>query len=133
MILKETRPCRKGRSCKGGGSRGVSKGRGKKNKRRKRGRKTEKVRTTTGDMQHIVRKKKLSKKSRGELRKHRAFFSTWTRWTTCNGNCTTVRSRYCNFETICQKEKVVEEAYCYIEGSRCQKWYRQGKKILHLL
>ena len=117
-ILKETRPCNKGRSCRNRNNRQRG------NKRKGRG---NKVRSENGEWQHIVRKKKLPKKSRGELKKNNAFYTKWTRWTKCSDRCTAARTKKCNFETLCGKEQVVEEAYCYIQGTRCQSWHRQGK------
>ena len=111
--LKETRPCSRRRSCK--------------NQSRRAHRKNKPVQSQTGEWQHIVRKKKLSKKSKGKLRKNNAFYSKWSKWTRCSDKCTTARTKECNFETLCGLEKVIEEAYCYIKGSQCQSWHRQGK------
>ena len=120
-ILKETRPCNRRRSCKS-----QQRGGNRKNKGNKRKGNGIKVRSQTGDIQHIVRKKKLSKKSKGQLRKNKAFYSNWSKWTKCSDQCTTARSKKCDFETLCGLEKVIEEAYCYISGSKCQSWHRQG-------
>lgn len=122
-ILKETRPCNRRRSCKNKSRNnpGNYKPKGKKSKR-----KGTRVRSQTGELQHIVRKKKLSKKSKGKLRKNSAFYSKWSKWTRCSDSCTTARTKVCNFETLCGLEKVAEGAYCYIKGSTCQTWHRQG-------
>ena len=125
-ILKETRPCNRRRSCKNQQRGGNPKNKQKRNKRKGKG---SFIRSETGEWQHIVRKKKLSKKSKGQLRKNKAFYSNWSKWTKCSDKCTTARSKKCDFETLCGLEKVIEEAYCYIEGTKCQAWHRQGKLL----
>ena len=123
-ILKETRPCNRRRSCK-------SQQRGANRKNRQKGNKRKGkrnfLRSETGEWQHIVRKKKLSKKSKLRMRKNKAFYSNWSKWAKCSDKCTTARYKKCDFETLCGLEKVIEEAYCYIEGTKCQSWHRQGR------
>ena len=127
-ILKETRPCNRRRSCKNKSRviHGKNKPKGKKPKRKRTNRRVTNVRSITGELQHIVRKKKLSKKSKGKLRKNNAFYSKWSKWSRCSDRCKTARTKVCNFETLCGFEKVEEEAYCYIKGSTCQSKHRQG-------
>ena len=120
-ILKETRSCRRNRSCNN-----RSRNRNKDRRGRRRKGKETAVRNVSGNIQHIVRRKRLSKKARGQMKKHKLFYSKWTRWTTCNGKCQTGRTRKCEFETMCGKRKITEKAYCYTEGSRCETWHSQG-------
>ena len=43
---------------------------------------------------HIIKKKKLSQRTRGFLKFNRAFYTRWTKWSQCSDTCKTLRSRY---------------------------------------
>lgn len=51
------------------------------------------------------------------------FYSSWSRWTPCTKLCTTNRHRSCSFPVVCGNTILHEEAYCYTEGTDCEKWY----------
>ncbi|XP_075232907.1 uncharacterized protein LOC142331113 isoform X2 [Lycorma delicatula] len=61
------------------------------------------------------------------LRKRKKPYSKWSRWTVCSKSCTTQRFRWCKKPTVCGNDIIQETAYCYIEGTFCQKWIQ--KKI----
>ena len=72
------------------------------------------------------------KRTRGELKFNRAFYTKWSKWTQCTPMCKTVRSRECKFSMVCGQNKVHEEAYCYTSGSRCETWYKEGNTLVQL-
>ena len=74
----------------------------------------------------------MSKRTRGELKFNRAFYTKWSKWTQCTPMCKTVRSRECKFSMVCGQNKVHEEAYCYTSGSRCETWYKEGNTLVQL-
>ena len=78
---------------------------------------------------HIVRKKKLGKKTKTQMKKNRAFYTKWSRWSQCSDYCLTTRVKSCRFPLVCGSVKVTEEAYCYREGSQCEAWYKAGKSL----
>lgn len=52
------------------------------------------------------------------------WYGRWSRWSPCSISCTT--QRWCKRPIFCGNEYIQEVAYCYIEGSFCQRWiYRQ--------
>ncbi|XP_023721183.1 uncharacterized protein LOC111871972 isoform X1 [Cryptotermes secundus] len=54
------------------------------------------------------------------------WYGRWSRWSPCSISCTTQRYRWCKRPIFCGNEYIQEVAYCYIEGSFCQRWiYRQ--------
>ena len=56
---------------------------------------------------HIVRKKKkLGRKTRTQMKRNRAFYSKWTRWSQCSAYCLTTRVKSCRFPTICGSVQV---------------------------
>ena len=78
---------------------------------------------------HIVRKKKLRRKTKNQLKRNRAFYTKWSRWTPCTDYCQTTRLKACRFPLVCGNNEVTEEAYCYREGSQCEVWYKSGKSL----
>ncbi|CAG0886266.1 unnamed protein product [Darwinula stevensoni] len=52
------------------------------------------------------------------------FFSQWSMWSPCTRSCTTRRYRACLFPLICGRNVLTEEAYCYVEGSACETWFK---------
>ena len=78
---------------------------------------------------HIVRKKKLRRKTKNQLKRNRAFYTKWSRWTPCTDFCQTTRVKSCRFPLVCGNNEVTEEAYCYREGSQCETWYKSGKSL----
>lgn len=56
------------------------------------------------------------------------FYTRWSRWSSCSRSCLTRRHRSCKYPLFCGASIVNEEAYCYIEGSLCEKWYRRNRK-----
>ena len=78
---------------------------------------------------HIVRKKKLRRKTKNQLKRNRAFYTKWSRWTPCTDYCQTTRLKACRFPLVCGNNEVTEEAYCYREGSQCEVWYKAGKSL----
>jgi hypothetical protein len=78
---------------------------------------------------HIVRKKKMRRKTKNQLKRNRAFYTKWSRWTPCSGYCLTTRLKSCRFPEVCGTVTVTEEAYCYTTGSQCEAWYKAGKSL----
>ena len=78
---------------------------------------------------HIVRKKKLRRKTKNQLKRNRAFYTKWSRWTPCTNFCKTTRLKACRFPMVCGNNEVTEEAYCYKEKSQCESWYKAGKSL----
>ena len=95
-VLKEERQC--GRNSQGG--------RRRRRKRRKRGRNNDqgnkcfiqsgwrgkgKGRSKKGF--HIVKRKQLSKRTRGMLKYNRAFYTRWSKWSACSEDCKATRTK----------------------------------------
>lgn len=78
---------------------------------------------------HIVRKKKMRRKTKNQLKRNRAFYTKWSRWTPCSEYCLTTRLKSCRFPLVCGTGRVTEEAYCYTTGSQCETWYKAGKSL----
>ena len=78
---------------------------------------------------HIVRKKKMRRKTKNQLKRNRAFYTKWSRWTPCSNYCLTTRVKTCRFPAMCGRVTVTEEAYCYSKGSQCETWYKAGKDL----
>ena len=78
---------------------------------------------------HIVRKKKLRRKTKNHLKRNRGFYTKWTQWTPCTDLCQTTRMKACRFPMVCGNNAVTEEAYCYRENSQCESWYKSGKSL----
>ena len=78
---------------------------------------------------HIVRKKKLGRKTKNQMKRNRAFYTKWSRWTQCTDYCLTTRQKTCRFPLVCGTVQVTEEAYCYSEGSQCEAWYKEGRSL----
>ncbi|XP_014609946.1 PREDICTED: coagulation factor VII isoform X1 [Polistes canadensis] len=49
-------------------------------------------------------------------------YGKWSRWSPCTRLCTTQRHRWCRKPGICGRDVIRESAYCYVEGSFCQRW-----------
>ena len=77
----------------------------------------------------IVKRRKLSRKTRGMLKFNKAFYTRWSKWGPCSNTCKAMSSRSCKFALICGSSAVHEEAYCYVDGSLCEDWFRQGKSL----
>ena len=78
---------------------------------------------------HIVRKKKMRRKTKNQLKRNRAFYTKWSRWTACSDFCLTTRLKSCRYPKVCGTVQVTEEAYCYTTGSQCETWYKAGKSL----
>lgn len=50
------------------------------------------------------------------------YYGKWSRWSPCTRLCTTQRHRWCKKPGICGRDVIRESAYCYVEGSFCQRW-----------
>ena len=55
---------------------------------------------------HIVRKKKLGRKTKNQIKRKRAFYSKWTRWSQCSDLCLTTRVKSCRFPVVCGSVQV---------------------------
>jgi hypothetical protein len=106
-VLREERPCRGKRNNRGG----VGK------------------RCSRKQNFHIVKRRKLSRATKGMLRYNRAYYSRWSKWSPCSKTCKTTRTRTCKFTLVCGASSVHEEAYCYTDGSLCEQWFMQGKSL----
>ncbi|KAJ2947012.1 hypothetical protein O0L34_g16356 [Tuta absoluta] len=61
---------------------------------------------------------------RGDVQKQFRGYSPWSEWTNCSRRCTTIRRRHCRIHSNCGKKILRQSAYCYLEGSYCQRWIR---------
>merc|ERR1712106_278230 len=59
---------------------------------------------------HIVRKKKLGRKRKNQMKRNRAFYTKWSRWAPCTDYCSTTRLKSCRFPMVCGEVQVTEEA-----------------------
>ncbi|KAK3878927.1 hypothetical protein Pcinc_016470 [Petrolisthes cinctipes] len=80
---------------------------------------------------HIIRAEEFSHQPpRNDMRVllnfNSMFYTRWSRWSTCTRSCLTRRYRSCKYPLFCGGSVVHEEAYCYVEGSLCEKWYRRS-------
>ncbi|KAK8402636.1 hypothetical protein O3P69_000766 [Scylla paramamosain] len=81
---------------------------------------------------HIIRPEEFSMQSpRNDMRVllnfNSMFYTRWSRWSPCSRSCLTRRHRSCKYPLFCGGNVVHEEAYCYVEGSLCEKWYRRSR------
>lgn len=81
---------------------------------------------------HIIRPEEFSQQPpRNDMRVllnfNSMFYTRWSRWSSCSRSCLTRRYRSCKYPPFCGVRVVHEEAYCYIEGSLCEKWYRRSR------
>ncbi|XP_076246579.1 vitamin K-dependent protein C [Calliopsis andreniformis] len=85
------------------------------------------------DKFHIVQLPKEAEPRQGERRSKDiisaavGYYGKWSKWSPCTRLCTTQRHRWCKKPGICGRDVIRESAYCYVEGSFCQRWIR--KKI----
>ncbi|KAG7167171.1 Cationic trypsin-like 2 [Homarus americanus] len=82
---------------------------------------------------HIIRPEEFSRQPpRNDMRVllnfNSMFYTRWSRWSSCSRSCLTRRYRSCKYPLFCGGSVVHEEAYCYIEGSLCEKWYRRNRQ-----
>ncbi|XP_058802251.1 transmembrane protease serine 7-like [Phymastichus coffea] len=52
-------------------------------------------------------------------------YGKWSKWSSCTRSCTTQRHRWCRIPGLCMKDVIRQTAYCYFQGSYCQKWIRR--------
>ncbi|XP_076662265.1 uncharacterized protein LOC143365721 [Halictus rubicundus] len=78
---------------------------------------------------HVVQlPKKEAEPRQGERRgkdvkdKSVGHYGKWSKWSPCTRLCTTQRHRWCKKPGICGRDVIRQSAYCYVEGSFCQKW-----------
>ncbi|OAD61317.1 Coagulation factor X [Eufriesea mexicana] len=50
------------------------------------------------------------------------YYGKWSKWSPCTTLCTTQRHKWCKKPGICGHNMIRESAYCYVEGSFCQRW-----------
>ena len=56
---------------------------------------------------HIVRKrKKLGRKTKNQMKRNKAFYSKWTRWSQCTNMCLTTRVKSCRYPSVCGNVQV---------------------------
>ncbi|XP_066983059.1 uncharacterized protein [Macrobrachium rosenbergii] len=82
---------------------------------------------------HIIRPEEFTRQPpkndmRVLLNFNSMFYTRWSRWSSCSRSCLTRRHRSCKYPLFCGARVVNEEAYCYVEGSLCEKWYRRNRK-----
>ncbi|XP_076281626.1 uncharacterized protein LOC143209612 isoform X2 [Lasioglossum baleicum] len=66
---------------------------------------------------------------RGKHAKSVGHYGKWSKWSPCTRLCTTQRHRWCKRPGICGRDVIRQSAYCYVEGSYCQRWIH--KEIHH--
>ncbi|XP_012272842.1 chymotrypsinogen B isoform X2 [Orussus abietinus] len=59
---------------------------------------------------------------KGSREKSSSNYGKWSKWSPCTRSCTTQRHRWCRRPGICGRDVIRESAYCYVEGSFCQRW-----------
>ncbi|XP_011140391.2 coagulation factor X isoform X1 [Harpegnathos saltator] len=59
------------------------------------------------------------------------YYGKWSKWSPCTRLCTTQRHRWCRKPGICGRDVIRESAYCYVEGSFCQKWIHRKIRGSH--
>ncbi|CAK9816871.1 Serine protease 1 [Anthophora plagiata] len=72
-------------------------------------------------------------KRRGKDIKDQAvgYYGKWSKWSPCTRLCTTQRHRWCKKPGICGRDVIRESAYCYVEGSFCQRWIHRKIRGSH--
>ncbi|XP_045035271.1 venom prothrombin activator nigrarin-D [Daphnia magna] len=113
-VLKQERTCRKGRCKRGGRAFHVV---------LPPKRESLKQPTTTTSSSASSTQNQQQSDVRVLLSLNSIFYSSWSRWSTCTKACTTTRYRTCRFQVVCGNTVLHEEAYCYTEGTDCEKWY----------
>ncbi|RLU22998.1 hypothetical protein DMN91_005276 [Ooceraea biroi] len=58
-------------------------------------------------------------------------YGKWSKWSPCTRLCTTQRHRWCKRPNICGRDVIRESAYCYVEGTFCQKWIHRKIRGSH--
>ncbi|KAM0728427.1 Serine protease 1 [Formica fusca] len=58
-------------------------------------------------------------------------YGKWSKWSPCTRLCTTQRHRWCRKPGICGRDVIRESAYCYVEGSFCQRWIHRKIRGSH--
>lgn len=78
---------------------------------------------------HVVQlPKKEAEPRQGERRgkdskdKSVGHYGKWSKWSPCTRLCTTQRHRWCKKPGICGRDVIRQSAYCYVDGSFCQRW-----------
>ncbi|XP_066586306.1 coagulation factor X isoform X2 [Prorops nasuta] len=80
---------------------------------------------------HIVQTSKEAEPKQGRRRNKDAkehasnLYGKWSKWSSCTRLCTTQRHRWCRKPGICGRDVIRESAYCYVEGSFCQRWIQR--------
>ena len=75
----------------------------------------------------IVKKKRLSLRARKMLKSNKGLYTSWSNWSKCTPKCQTQRRRKCKYETLCGTKQIKLEAYCYTEGSKCERKFKKGE------
>lgn len=90
------------------------------------------------DKFHVVQlPKKEAEPRQGERRgkdakdKSVGHYGKWSKWSPCTRLCTTQRHRWCKKPGICGRDVIRESAYCYVEGSFCQRWIHRKIRGSH--
>ncbi|XP_015605863.1 plasminogen isoform X2 [Cephus cinctus] len=61
-------------------------------------------------------------RGKGSRRQSARLYGKWSKWSPCTRSCTTQRHRLCRKPGVCRLGIIRESAYCYVEGSFCQRW-----------
>lgn len=77
---------------------------------------------------HGKRKGKNTEEKKEHSRRH---YGKWSKWSPCTRLCTTQRHRWCRKPGICGRDVIRESAYCYVEGSFCQRWIHRKIRGSH--
>lgn len=96
--------------------------------------KTESISNTTGDAPDINHRGRGRSSTEFRVLYHLQSFiySQWSEWSPCTKNCRTKRYRACELTAVCGNSIIQEDALCYVEGSHCEKLYKEKKSKLDI-
>lgn len=64
---------------------------------------------------------------KGMLNIHQFVFSEWSQWSSCSPTCMASRYKVCMFDLFCAGHVLHEEAFCYQEGSVCERLFKRRR------
>ncbi|EFN72139.1 Coagulation factor X [Camponotus floridanus] len=111
-VLREERGCEHNRE-----------GRRRRCKHRRRHRRRDKGFHVIRDKRFQIPREPRHGKRRENIKEHsERHYGKWSKWSPCTRLCTTQRHKWCRKPGICGRDVIRESAYCYVDGSFCQRW-----------